>query len=242
MGRSEAAFAPIKPNNCAPCETTLSALDLLLEGLEISGVLAGAVMGGAIGNAILGLGLTGLALSNMYAGFKHRNGEELIEGVGLGLLGLKDSLAAAATTFETQGGTWHEVSTVAHHALPPLAIGHGALQALVGAHEIKRGVESGHTHHCWRGALSIGLGASVAAASLGAGVPALVAAAGFLAGRMLFEQKDDIKHLFRRRTPAPPPSQRPPYRMHEPPAPPEKQAPWSWGDWDPRQWLAVRNR
>ena len=184
---------------CCPREHTVHALTgvhLAVEGAQMANVLAGAMVRGTIGNALVGVGMTTLGGYQIANGIRERSTLEVVEGAGTALMGFRSGIEAVATGSEILG--FHKMAELAHGATPwmePLGIAHGTIEAGVGAYTFYQGYTRGDRDTMVSGAMGIGLGASVVAASAGGGLPAILAATAFLAGKTIYHQHEDIAYL-----------------------------------------------
>lgn len=183
------------------CDTThathaLTGVHLAIEGAQMANVVTGAFLGGTLGNSLVGVGMTSLGTYQVVNGIRERSFLEVVEGTGTALLGVRSGLEAMATGGDALG--MHQVAHFAHGAhgwLEPLGIAHGTIEAGLGAYTLYEGFSNSDKDTMISGAMGIGLGASVVAASAGGGLTAVLAATAFLAGKTLYHQHEDIAHL-----------------------------------------------
>lgn len=153
---------------------------ILIESAEVAGVLAGAAVGGAVGAGIVSVGMTALGLSHLAQAARNKCGEQLVEGVGSTLIGVKSAVdALTMATSHAQGASF---------LLAPLGVAHGSAEAILGAYRVGKGIKGHDRREVIAGGFSLGLGASTCAAALGGGLPALIAAGLCLAGRIVCEE------------------------------------------------------
>lgn len=187
----------LTPHQRAHATHALTGVHLAVEGAEMAHVLAGALVGGVVGNGLVGVGMTALGIDQIAQGVHEKSALEVVEGVGTTLLGARSGLAALAAGGESLG--WHHATSLvegAHGLLEPLGIAHGAIEVGVGGYTLSKGIREGDRDTIVEGIMGIGLGSSVVAASMGGGLPAVVAAAAFLTGKTIYSQHDQIVHYF----------------------------------------------
>lgn len=167
-------------------DTTLAPTRHLADHALSTGML---VAGSALGLASGGLGLYMLhmGLADVRKGLAHGDKLHAIEGANSVVVGVR-SLAAGvslaghlAPDLPWLAGAGH----LAHSALAPLGILHGSVDAGLGVYGVVQGVRSGDARQVRAGLLDIGTGAALATAAAGGGVPALITAGAFLAGKIV---------------------------------------------------------
>lgn len=166
----------------------LNSTHVVVEALEAAHVVAGLAIGGAVGAGIVSVGMTSLGASQLINGVRDKSGEEVVEGAGGVLVGAKSGLEMIALSGARESSALHSLAHDIHPWLAPLGVAHGTLEVALGARRIYTGVRDGQLGKTFSGLLTIGLGASVCAASLGGGLPAVVASGLFLAGRIGWEE------------------------------------------------------
>lgn len=169
---------------------------LALEAAELADIAAGLAVGGPIGATIVGVGMIGLGASHIREGRKGGSLEQVVEGTGATILGVRSSLSALSLA----GGAAHNpllhfAAHAAHAVLAPLGFVHGVIDVALGGRKIYQGVKKGDGEKVASGAMGIGLGISLCAAAIGGGIPALAAAALFLGGKMIIQEREAIKRL-----------------------------------------------
>lgn len=168
---------------------------LILEAAEVANVLTGVAMGGAIGAAAISLGMTALGVSHITEGVRNKSGEQVMEGIGATLVGAKsgmDALALSSTLNHSGHSVLGHITHGVHSSLAPLGVAHGAAEVVLGLKRINDGLHEEDRGQIFSGALTVGLGASICASSLGAGIPGILCAGGFLTGRILWEERDSL--------------------------------------------------
>jgi len=171
---------------------------LLIEVAEMANVMTGAALGGAIGSAAISLGMSTLGASQIVEGVRNKSGEQVMEGVGATLIGMKSGLDAftiGSSLMHTGHPLLASFTHGVHHWLAPLGVANGAAEVVLGAKRVYDGIHEKDKGQIFAGALTIGLGASVCAASLGGGIPAMVCAGGFLAGRIVWEERAAVQSV-----------------------------------------------
>lgn len=173
----------------------LHSAHILIEAAETAHVLAGSVLGGVVGNAVVSVGTSALGVSQIVEGVRDKSGEKVVEGVGGILIGAKSGIEAISLGAEHGVGIMHPLAHEAHGVLTALGVGHGAVEFGLGAYRVSKGIQSGNLGAIAAGAVTVGLGVSVCAASLGGGLPAVVASGLFLAGRIAIEESDKARKI-----------------------------------------------
>jgi len=138
--------------------------------------------------------MTIVGAKHLRHGIKDHNKEQMLEGTGALILGAKSNLAALSLGGTlAHGGALATAAHVAHAALAPLGVIHGAIDTVVGTKRIIDGVKTGDRSKVVSGGLSIGVGVSLAAAAVTGGLPALVVAGAFLGGKVLYQHLQNRK-------------------------------------------------
>lgn len=171
----------------------LHSAHVLIEAAETTHILAGTAVGGAMGSAIVSAGTSALGVSQIYEGVRDSSGEKVVEGVGGLIIGAKSGIEALSLGAEHGLGIMQPLAHEADGVLTGLGVAHGAVELGLGAYHITKGVQSGSLREVSAGAVTVGLGASVCAASLGGGLPAVVASGLFLAGRIAIEETEKAR-------------------------------------------------
>lgn len=152
---------------------------------ESSGLLtAGVVIGGAVGFAAVGAGLAILGANQIRDGLKEGNKEEIFEGTGAALLGVRSGAAALSLAGHGADGVLGAVAHGAHAVLTPLGIAHGAIDTGLGLHKMVQGIRENDTHKITAGTLGTGFGLALLATAAGGGLPAVATAGVFLAAKV----------------------------------------------------------
>ncbi|MBI3924544.1 MAG: hypothetical protein HY319_03315 [Armatimonadetes bacterium] len=168
------------------------ASDALGHTAEASGLMTGAVVAGVVGSVAVGAALTVLGTRQLKQGIEEKNPEAIMEGSGAIIVGARSGLTAASLAdIVTNSPAIDALASVAHVALAPLGVAHGALDVAMGAKDIYDGaikpLTNGgevHKHETIKGSLGVGLGVSLIATALGGGLPALGVALVFLGGKI----------------------------------------------------------
>ena len=197
----------------------LHSTHLVLETAELAHVFTGAAIGGVIGNGLVGAGMTALGISHIVDGVREHSGEQIMEGTGALLLGARSGLEAVVMGAENAHGVVATLAEEARETLAPLGVAYGAAEAILGTKRVVDGILDKDRPKTLAGLLTMGLGTSICAASLGAGVPAVATASILLAARVVIEER---RAMFQARA-ATREAARPEVRPALPPAtPPEK--------------------
>lgn len=169
----------------------------LLDGLEMGGALASWASVVATGNAALAVGLAVAGVGHLKHGLKHRDAESVLEGTGSLFLSAKSGLETFASLAEglaPAGGALASAGGAMENVIPVFGITHGLLDAGAGAAAVRDGLREKDRMRVLDGILGVGIGLSHTVASLGAGIPALVVAGGFLAAKMVVHGMHDHHH------------------------------------------------
>lgn len=153
----------------------------------MSGVATAFTSALAGASGILGVVLCWAGIKGMREGIRHKDAEHAIEGVNSVVVGTRSLAATTAMAGHLVQGSevFTAVAGVAKSALSPLGVVHGVIDVGIGAKQIYDGVKSEDSGKVTKGALGIGLGASLFAAAVGGGIPAVVAAGVFLTGKVI---------------------------------------------------------
>lgn len=170
----------------------LHSAHLLIEAGEMANVLTGAAIGGLVGATVVSVGMLGLGVSHIVDGVRARCGEQIMEGVGALLLGARSGLDALQIG-SAHHSALHVTARSLHPAIAVLGVAHGGAETLLGVKRVIDGVRHHDRAQVVAGGLTIGLGTSICAASLGAGPPAILAAGAFLFGRIAFEERKGLR-------------------------------------------------
>jgi hypothetical protein len=181
---------------------------LVIEGAEMANIATGAAVGGAIGAAVISAGMTALGVSHVIDGVRNKSGEQVMEGLGAMLIGTRSGLEAIVMGGQHSHGLLAAAADGLHSVMAPLGVINGGAEALVGAWRFAHGVRHKDAAHMTAGFLTLGLGASVCAASLGLGLPAMIGAGAFLTGRIIFEERNNLKAVLKGTQLPPPPAVR----------------------------------
>lgn len=168
---------------------------IVLESLEIAGALGAGMIGGAIGASVVTAGLGAVGIDHVRHGIKDHDKESLTEGTGSLILAARSGLTAL--TFlggHLEQGFFAEAVHAAHVAVPVLGIAHGVLDMGMGVNDVAHGIKSHNTHRVVRGGLGVGMGASLMVAAVGGGIPAMITAGAFLAGKIVVHELEDRHH------------------------------------------------
>lgn len=158
-------------------------------GLSSAGTVAASALGAASG--ALGLVLFNLGARDVKEGIEHRDWAHTVEGVGSLIVGTRSLAAGAATVGHLLPHSLLVAKTgvLAAKLVGPLGLAHGAIDAGLGVNDILQGIKAEDTGLITKGALGIGMGASLMAAATGGGIPALASAGVFLAGKVWLDIK-----------------------------------------------------
>ena len=175
----DTALNKVTPLTCTPHEA--AAQVAMSTGLQA----ATAAVGGASG--ILGLMLLKSGIKDMLHGIQHRELEHGIEGANATLVGTRSLAVGIATaghlihtsSFITQA------ASIASSTLTPLGVIHGGIDAGLGLKDVVQGIRREDSYQVGKGVLSIGLGSSLIAAAICAGLPAILVAGAFLIGKIV---------------------------------------------------------
>lgn len=189
----DASRAPHGPIWKRVTDYVLHSAHLLIEAAETAGVLAGWAVGGAIGATLVAAGTGAMGVSHVKNGLREKSGEQVVEGVGGLLVGVKSGLEALTLAAGHGTGALASIAHDVHNAFTPLGIAHGAVEVALGGYRTFKGVQALDLRQVGAGALTIGLGVSVCAASLGGGLPAIAASGLLLAGRIAVEEFDKVR-------------------------------------------------
>ena len=145
----------------------------------------------SLGVASGGLGLILLknGAEDVKEGLEHRDWRHTLEGVGSLIVGTR-SLAAGSVVASHMLPNLHfaaEGAALAGKIMTPLGLVHGAIDAGLGLKDIVSGIQSENGHLITRGALGVGMGASLMTAAAGGGLPALASAGLFLGAKVWHE-------------------------------------------------------
>lgn len=152
---------------------------------EASSLLAtGIAVGGAIGSSLIGIGMLALGGAQIREGVHKKDREQIAEGTGEVLLGVRSGAAAVALAGHSAHGVLGAVAHAAHAVLMPLGIAHGAIDTALGARKIYQGVQQKDRTKVTQGALGAGFGVALIASAVGGGIPAVVTAGVFLVGKV----------------------------------------------------------
>lgn len=158
-------------------------------GLSTAGTVAASALGAASG--ALGLVLFHMGARDVKEGIEHRDWAHTVEGVGSLIVGTRSLAAGAATAGHLLPQTLlvTETGALAAKLVGPLGLVHGALDVGLGVNDIVRGMKAENKGLVTKGALGVGMGASLMAAAAGGGIPALASAGLFLAGKVWMDVK-----------------------------------------------------
>ncbi len=158
-------------------------------GLSSAGAVAASALGAASG--ALGLVLLNLGARDVKAGIEHHDWAHTVEGVGSLIVGTRSLAAGAATVSHLLPHSLFVTKTggLAAELVGPLGLAHGAIDAGLGVNDIVQGIKAEDPSRITKGALGIGMGASLMAAAAGGGIPALASAGVFLAGKVWLDIK-----------------------------------------------------
>lgn len=158
-------------------------------GMSTASTIAASALGAASG--ALGLVLLNLGARDVKEGIEHRDWAHTVEGVGSLIVGTRSLAAGAATVGHLLPHSLllTETAGLAGKLVGPLGLVHGAIDAGLGVHQIVEGIRGDDKSLITKGALGIGMGASLMAAAAGAGIPALASAGVFLAGKVWLDIK-----------------------------------------------------
>ncbi|MFN8607236.1 MAG: hypothetical protein U0931_06875 [Vulcanimicrobiota bacterium] len=153
-------------------------------GLSTPTLMAASTLGVASG--ALGLILLRTGSRDVIEGVQHQDWAHTAEGAGSLIVGSR-SLAASAVTLGhllPHSLLATKSAAVAGKLIGPLGLMHGAIDAGLGVKDIVQGIQTEDASMITKGALGVGMGASLMAAAAGGGVPALASAGLFLAGKV----------------------------------------------------------
>lgn len=175
----DTALNKVSPMTCSPHEA--AAHVAMSTGLQA----ATAAVGGASG--ILGLMLLKSGIEDVAHAIQHKEIEHGIEGANAALVGTRSVAAGIATA----GHLIHssafitQAATIASSTLTPLGVIHGSIDAGLGVKDVVQGIRHDDAYQIGKGVLSVGLGSSLVAAAVGAGLPAILVAGAFLIGKVV---------------------------------------------------------
>ncbi|ODT63971.1 hypothetical protein ABS71_13745 [bacterium SCN 62-11] len=158
-------------------------------GMTATATVAASALGAASG--ALGLVLLNLGARDVKEGIEHRDWAHTVEGVGSLIVGTRSVAAGVATAGHLLPHTLlvTETGALAAKLVGPLGLVHGAIDAGLGVNDIVQGVKGENKGLITKGALGVGMGASLMAAAAGGGIPALASAGLFLAGKVYLDVK-----------------------------------------------------
>lgn len=158
-------------------------------GMSTASTIAASTLGAASG--ALGLVLLNLGARDVKEGIEHRDWAHTVEGVGSLIVGTRSLAAGAATVGHLLPHTLllTETAGLAGKLVGPLGLVHGAIDAGLGVNQVVQGIRGEDKTLITKGALGIGMGASLMAAAAGGGIPALASAGLFLAGKVWLDVK-----------------------------------------------------
>ncbi|MBX3171609.1 MAG: hypothetical protein KF760_29640 [Candidatus Eremiobacteraeota bacterium] len=159
-------------------------------GMSTASTIAASALGAASG--ALGLVLFNLGARDVKEGIEHRDWAHTVEGVGSLIVGTRSLAAGAATVGHLLPHSLliTETAGLAGKLVGPLGLVHGAIDTGLGVNQIVQGIRGEDRKLITKGALGIGMGASLMAAAAGAGIPALASAGLFLAGKVWLDVKN----------------------------------------------------
>lgn len=179
---AKAELAGVKADAADAVDTALG--HAAHSGLSTPTLMAASAMGVASG--ALGMILLKTGARDVSEGIEQRDWAHTAEGAGSLIVGTR-SLAAGAVTLGhlmPQSLLATKSAALAGKLVGPLGLMHGAIDAGLGVKDIVQGIQADDSHQITKGALGIGMGASLMAAAAGGGVPALASAGLFLAGKV----------------------------------------------------------
>ena len=153
-------------------------------GMSTAMELATSTLGFASG--ALGFYMLSSGIHDMRIGLASKSGLHTVEGANTMVVGVR-SLAAGvnlASHLLPEVSWLNHAGHLAKQSLAPLGIFHGTVDAAIGIHEVVQGVRKQNNQLIGAGVLGIGTGVALAAAAAGGGLPALMTAGAFLAGKV----------------------------------------------------------
>ncbi len=169
-------------------EALSPASDMVQGSSCLGSSVSASLIAGVVGSSLVAAGMTALGVHTISEGVRSKDGEKVLEGTGETFLGAKSAAAALSMAGHGAEGALATAAHLAHAALMPLGLAHGAIDVTLGGKKIAHWIKHHDRSALIEGCLEVGQGIAIAAAAVGGGLPAIAIASAFLGGKMIYHQ------------------------------------------------------